>query len=207
MFLHIKLNLHFFFRLHSCEWGHRTENRWRGSRGQTKITGPGGETWKHCFESKQVKKYTIFTFIKLITLHIFAVFASVYDGLRDTGLYTIEMQKNTNGTYLLTTPSHPVQQLFWLMMHCLFRRSPSSPAEDHTHKYEETDNSIPAETEPAAAESWKTLKHHHSGPSSKDGGLFLTSCSSWPVFKQPHTQHTLQYLLHWCFWTLCTLMI
>lgn len=63
------------------------------------------------------------------------------------------------------------------MMHCLSRRSPSSPAEEHTHKYEETDNSIPAETEPAAAESWVILKHHRIGPSSKDGvASFLTLC-------------------------------
>lgn len=55
----------------------------------------------------------------------------------------------------------------------LFRRSPSSPAEEHTHTYEEADNSIPAEMEPPAVESWKTLNHHGSGPSTKDGGLFL----------------------------------
>lgn len=33
------------------------------------------------------------TFSKLITLHIFAVFASVYGGLHDTALHTIEMEK------------------------------------------------------------------------------------------------------------------
>lgn len=99
------------------------------------------------------------------------------------------------------------------MMHCLSRRSPSSPAEEHTHKYEETDNSIPAETEPAAAESWVILKHHRIGPSSKDGVASFCDVvlPSWPVFKQPHTQHILQCLLDWCFFfsfsTLCTPMI
>lgn len=48
----------------------------------------------------------------------------------------------------------------WLMMYLLFRRSPSSPAEQHTRTYEEADNSIPAGTEPPAVESWKTLNHH-----------------------------------------------
>lgn len=55
----------------------------------------------------------------------------------------------------------------------LFRPDPDSPAEQHTHSNEEADNSISAETEPPAVESWKTFNYHCSGPSAKDGGLFV----------------------------------
>lgn len=64
----------------------------------------------------------------------------------------------------------------------LFRRSPESPAEQQTHTYEEAeDNSISAEVEPPAVESWKTLNHHWSGPSAKDvASLFDVIQCSWP---------------------------
>lgn len=92
----------------------------------------------------------------------------------------------------------------------LFRLSPDSPAEQHTHTYEEADNSISAETEPPAVESWKATNHHCSGPSAKDGGfsvwwhtalLAQQHCNTHPAFPTVSVTSMLM------FWTLCAVMM
>ena len=85
-------------------------------------------------------------------------------------------------------------------MYFLSRESPSSPAEQHAHTYDDdADNSIPAETEPATVESWENLNHHRSGPRTKDGGLCF-----WRHAALLTAQHAPGISCSICYvWTLC----
>lgn len=75
-----------------------------------------------------------------------------------------------------------------IAMLLLHRRSPDSPADEQTHTYDEADNSISAETEPPAIESWKTFNHQRSGPSAKRWWpLCLTWCSTCGPATLQHT--------------------
>lgn len=85
----------------------------------------------------------------------------------------------------------------------LFRRSSDSPDEQHTHTYEEADNSISAETEAPVVESWKTLNQQSAVDQvlKTVASLFDVIQCSWPNYIATHTQHFLQYLSRqcWCF--------